>query len=200
MGNIQMTDLYQCPYSALPQYLNLTFIVIVRVSVCVCAYLQCNKEWESISQCIFSSLCFNKCFLCSLSARIKLAAAEGQNRALVLFIASLECAYREFDTTTSDRMKPKLKTAFSFSSFITHLHKVSSISLMIIVNFERVNPSGWILFQLKSFCLLFFLLVKCDWHFNYLHRLLCSSIISQQPNCDDIIDKSPSMRFSLQAS
>lgn len=143
--------------------------------------------------------CFNKCFLCSLSARIKLAAAEGQNRTLVLFIASPECAYWEFDTMTSDRMKPKLKTDFSFSSFITHLHKVSYLS-NDYSNFERVNPFGWILFQLKSFCPLFFLLVKCDWHFNYLHRLFCSSIISQQPNCDDIIDKSPSMRFSLQAS
>lgn len=166
----------------------------------VCLWLQCNKNENQLVSVSSSSLCFSKCFLCSLSARIKLAAAEGQNWTLVLFIESLECAYWEFDTTTSDRMKPKLKTAFSFSSFITHLHKVSSISLMIIVNFERVNPSGWILFQLKSFCLLFFLLVKCDWHFNYLHRLLCSSIISQQPNCDDIIDKSPSMRFSLQAS
>lgn len=62
MGNIQMTDLYQCPYSALPQYLNLTFIVIVRVSVCVCAYLQCNKEWESISQCIFLLPLFQQMF------------------------------------------------------------------------------------------------------------------------------------------
>jgi len=50
---------------------------------------------------------------------------------------------------TSDRMIPKLKTVFSpLFLYNTHLHKVSSISESEI-RFERVDPFGWMLFQLN---------------------------------------------------